>query len=75
MDILILRGLAEYSNTQKEMYTAVNFYCTEQKFAESLIIDIFDSTDLHCERAPIAINILLHLLAVDNWVTPNTYIL
>ena len=56
MDILILRGLAEYSNTQKKMYTSVNFYCTKQKFAESLIIDIFDSTDLHCERAPITIN-------------------
>ena len=38
------------------MYTDVGFYYTEQKLAESLIIDIFDSTDLHCERAPITIN-------------------
>ena len=56
LDISIFRGLAQYSKTQKYMYTAVKFYCTEQKFAESLIIDIFDYTDLHCDRAPIAIN-------------------
>ena len=56
MDISILHVSAQYSNTQKEMCTAVKFYCTSQKLAESLIINIFDSTDLHCERAPITIN-------------------